>query len=391
MTEAAQNAVPITVAQLQAEIDAGRDLFLVDLRNEDEFARWKVEGRHPVPTLNLPYFSIDEDDPAAMARVVEALPRDRELTLICAQGLATDYVAGLLRGYGFNALRQVVGGMQAYADLYVPRLVRDEPDLTIWQVNRVAKGCISYLLVSRGEAMVVDPGRHHQWYLDFAREHGYAIRHIMDTHIHADHISGGLQLAAATGAGYYVSALDAGEAGYTYTPVRDGLKFPLGTAEVEAVAVHSPGHTPGSTCLLVNRQYFVTGDTIFVTNIGRPDLGGKAAEWVHDLYDTLYRKLSTLAGDVVILPGHTSSPDEAREDGLIVATLAEVREKVDALQAGSVDDFVEMVLGHLPEAPEAYSHIVAINRGQETADAERAMELEVGRNLCHAKEKIMPV
>lgn len=374
----------VTPAELQAEIEAGKDLFVVDMRNSSEFEQWRIEGQRDIPTLNIPYFDIIEDEEAAAAR----LPKEKELTLVCATGSSSEYVAGLLLQRGFNVRHLIDGGMRGYADLYVPKTLTESPDLTIYQVNRVAKGCVSYVVASHGEAMVVDPGRHFQFYLDFAAENGLTIRHVMDTHIHADHISGGVPLTEATGASYYVSDKDAKGAPYAYVPLVDGQEFPLGTAHVEAVALHSPGHTPGSTCLLINDAYFVTGDTIFVTNVGRPDLGGKAHEWVHDLYDTLYAKLTSLANEVVVLPGHTSSPKEARKDGLLFATMGEIREQVEALNAENKEKFIDMVLGHLPETPEAYGHIVNINKGIEMADDARASELEIGRNLCHAKKEI---
>ena len=370
----------ITPAELKAELDAGVDMFMLDLRNQDEFAQWRVEGRKPIPTLNIPYFEFLEDEAGVMAR----LPKEQAITLICAKGGASEYVAEVLMENGFR-VRNVAGGMLAWSVLYDAKPVAQSATFTLKQINRVAKGCLSYLLTSGGEALVVDPGRHAQAYVDAAAADGVTITAIVDTHLHADHISGGPELARLTGAAYYVADDDIKGATIPYLPLTDGDVLRIGDAVVKVVALATPGHTPGSSSLLVNDQYFLSGDTIFVQSVGRPDLGGKARDWAYDLFDTLYAKLGELKDDVLVLPAHYSTPEEIRERGLVAERLGKIRTENEALHVAEKEQFVEYILGDLPEQPATYDEMRKVNKGYVAVDEERATELEIGANKCAAK------
>ena len=115
------------------------------------------------------------------------------------------------------------------------------------------------------------------------------------------------------------------------TSVEDGARLALGSSVVEIIALHTPGHTPGSTSLLVNDRYLLTGDTLFVSSIGRPDLGDKAEEWAQLLYRTLFDRIALLPDDVLILPAHYSDITEMRPDGIVATTLGEARRKESGL------------------------------------------------------------
>lgn len=370
----------ISVRELKAELDAGADLFLLDLRNSEEFAQWKVEGKRTFSTVNIPYFEFLEDEAGSMAQ----LPTDRELTLICAKGGASAYIAELLEQNGFSA-RHVTGGMQEWSVLYHFRTVVESPAFSLKQVNRVAKGCLSYVLTSRGEALIVDPARHVDEYLAAIAADGLKLAAIVDTHLHADHISGGPELARRTGAPYYVADDDIKGALVPYLPLKDGDQLQIGDAVVKVLAIATPGHTPGSSSLLINDRYFLSGDTIFVQSVGRPDLGGKARDWAGDLFETLYARLGDLKDDVLVLPAHYSSPDEIREQGLVAEHLGRIRAENEALHVGDREQFVEYVLSDLPEQPASYEVMRRVNKGYEPADEARATELEIGANRCAAK------
>lgn len=370
----------ITPAQLKAELDAGLDMFILDLRNQAEFAQWRVEGRKPIPTLNIPYFEFLEDEAGGMAQ----LPRDREITLICAKGGASEYVGEVLQENGFR-VRHLSSGMLAWSVLYDTKPVAQSASFTLKQINRVAKGCLSYMLASGSEALVVDPGRHAQEYVAAATADGVKITAVVDTHLHADHISGGPELARLTGAAYYVADDDIKGATIPYLPLTDGDVLRVGEAVVKVVALATPGHTPGSSSLLINDHYFLSGDTIFVQSVGRPDLGGKARTWACDLFDTLYAKLGELKDDVLVLPAHYSSPDEIREHGLVAERLGRIRAENEALHVAEKELFVAYILGDLPEQPATYEEMRKVNKGYVAVDEERATELEIGANKCAAK------
>jgi glyoxylase-like metal-dependent hydrolase (beta-lactamase superfamily II) len=170
-----------------------------------------------------------------------------------------------------------------------------------------------------------------------------------------------------------------------FIELHDGDALKVGTSVVEVVALATPGHTPGSSSLLVDGRYFLSGDTIFVESVGRPDLGGHAPEWAKDLFDTLYARLGALSDDVLVLPAHYSSPAEVREGGLVAERLGRIREENDAFRMTDPAAFVDYILGDLPVQPETYNTMRLVNRGEAGADEEKAFELEIGANQCAAK------
>ena len=172
-------------------------------------------------------------------------------------------------------------------------------------------GCYSYLIgcPKEGVACVVDPERHVERYLDVAQDNGMRITDVFDTHLHADHITGSRELAAQTGATIHVHP--AVEAKYAHEPVSEGQRFRFGAAEIEII--ETPGHTPNSVSLAVTDharsedvQALLTGDLLFVGDIGRPDLAGEDLldQQVGDLYDSLYNKLAHFPDWIEVYPAH---------------------------------------------------------------------------------------
>ncbi|MBI3328458.1 MAG: MBL fold metallo-hydrolase, partial [Nitrospinae bacterium] len=153
---------------------------------------------------------------------------------------------------------------------------------------------------------------------------------------------------------------------------------------VEVLAMHTPGHTPGSTSLLIDGQYLLTGDTLFVSGVGRPDLGAKAEEWARLLYRTLFERMAALPDEVLILPAHYASRAEMQPTGLVSITLREARVRNPIFQLRTEQEFLGYVLEHLPPQPPVYQEIRRANLGQVELDAEHAVEVELGPNQCAA-------
>src|SRR5690349_18545688 len=153
----------------------------------------------------------------------------------------------------------------------------------------------SYLVGDGGECAIVDPQRDVDQYLDAAQQRGLAIKYIIETHLHADFVSGHRELAARSGAENVFGAAAGAE--FAHRAVRDGHTPPVGNVELRAI--ETPGHTPESTCFLVDGKKLLTGDTLFIGDVGRPDLGGSAEE----LYESL-QKLLALGDDVEVWPAH---------------------------------------------------------------------------------------
>ncbi len=368
----------ISAREFKKRLDAGEVPFILDLRNSDEFKDWRIEGRTPVETMNIPQEEfVGEED-----RHVQKLPKDRLIVTFCAHGDAANYSAEVLRERGLNAVA-VEGGMDLWSEYYEDRMASEKP--AVYQIYRTAKGCISYLAVSGGAAAVIDAPRHTGAVLDVARRLKVKIVHVLDTHLHADHISGGREVARVMGAAYHINAADVQGAGYSYTPLRDGGRIPLGASTIEVV--HSPGHTPGSTSFLLDGGLLFTGDIIMKENIGRPDLGGMSEEWAGDLYETLFTRFARFSDDVVVLPAHATGIREQDADGVVRLTMGQARKGIDLYQTKDRAAFLELIRTSLPENPVRYQDIRKVNLGLADPGEAGRKELEIGKNLCGMSRK----
>ncbi|MCS7310192.1 MAG: MBL fold metallo-hydrolase [Armatimonadetes bacterium] len=385
-----------TPAELHERLNRGEEMFILDVRNRDEFEAWRIEGRKKIPTINIPYFDILEAGGAddiiesvmnyARAELASQLPKDRPVLVVCAKGGTSDLVAEGLRQLGYEAIN-LAGGTLAWGNYYATKAVVEEPALSIYQVSRPARGCLSYVVVSHGEAVVIDPLRHVDHYLRLAEEKGFQIRLILDTHAHADHISGGSELSQRLGVPYYlhpydgIHPIDVLPAKLPYQPLWDGQRFQVGEATIETI--HIPGHTLGNVVYLVNGRYLMTGDSIFIESIARPDLGGRGDTWAPIHYGSL-AKLLNLPAETVILPGHFSSLREADENGLFAQTLGTLKAQNEGLQMvqRGEEEFVRYILSSLPTFPPQYVDIKRVNAGLLVPDEDKASELELGKNIC---------
>jgi glyoxylase-like metal-dependent hydrolase (beta-lactamase superfamily II) len=156
----------------------------------------------------------------------------------------------------------------------------------------------------------------------------------------------------------------------------------LGPLEVlPIVSLGTPGHTPGSTSLLVADAFLLSGDTLFVDDVGRPDLGGQAAQWARDLHRTLHERLQPLKDASVVLPAHASTLTPSGPRGVVAGTLGALRRENEAMRL-DLDAFVRKAEGAAGSAPPGYAKIREINLGRETAAEEEINELELGKNQC---------
>ena len=181
------DAKTISPTELKRRLDEMKVEFLFDLRNEDEFKAWRIEGREDFPVLNIPQIDfVGEED-----RYIDQFPKDKEIIVVCAHGDSSRYSAEILTEKGFNAVN-LDKGMDLWSEYYEIHKVSDSP--LIYQMYRTARGCMSHIVVSGGEVFVIDPNRHVEKIIDFANSLGAKITHVIDSHLHADHISGGIDL-----------------------------------------------------------------------------------------------------------------------------------------------------------------------------------------------------
>src|SRR5260370_5357837 len=250
-------------------------------------------------------------------------------------------------------------------------------DVRVIQVRRTGKGCLSYLIDAGEEAMVIDASLDPQVYLDLARSHGWQITSVFDTHIHADHLSRSRQLAQMSGAKLFLP--DQQRVSFPFTAMHDGDT--LVTPHLRLTALRTPGHTSESTCYLLDNHLLFTGDTLFLTGVGRPDLHitqEEAKVRAEALYHSLHKLLS-LPAETVVLPGHSSQP--VPFDGVpIRTTLAQVNAQIEMLHLTSTD-FVHQLLSRLPAPPPNADRIVTLNEHGLLPEMP-VTELEAGANRC---------
>ena len=232
-------------------------------------------------------------------------------------------------------------------------------------------GCLahaSYLLASEGEAIVVDPQRDVEIYLKAAETNYVSIRHIFETHLHADFVSGHRELAARTGARIYIGGQ--AEATFPHINVQDGFQLQVGKLRI--TALETPGHTPESVCLVIADEEkspdpwaVLTGDTLFLGDVGRPDLSKRhtPAQLAGMLYDSLHNKLLKLADNVLVYPAHGAGSLCGRNmRAERVSTIGTERLTNYALQIKSREEFVQQLTSNLPARPEYFLRDAEINR-----------------------------
>ncbi|AOL34833.1 MBL fold metallo-hydrolase [Geobacillus thermoleovorans] len=367
----------MTVQQMTEKVFNKESLFILDVRNESDFRDWKIEGEN-FAYLNVPYFELID----GVDSIVDRLPKDKDIVVVCAKGGSAAFVAEQLTEAGFDNVYTLAGGMQAWSEHLHQAKVYEDDQLKIYQFIRVGKGCLSYMVISGSEALVVDPLRFIDVYEQAAQQEGVTITHIVDSHLHADHLSGGKALAERTGATYYLMKSEG--AVFDFEPLEQHETIDFENVHLEVLAVKTPGHTPGSVSFFVNGKWLFSGDTIFVGGLGRPDLGGKVAEWAEDLYHTVYEKVAAMADDVIVLPAHYANLDEEiNAEGYVGDTLGRIRARNEMMQNKPKDEFIDLVIQSAnTETPPNFEDIVAINRGLKTVDIETERELEIGPNRC---------
>lgn len=352
-------------------------LFILDLRNQADFADWKIEGER-VTHLNIPYFELID----GVADILDRLPINEEIVAVCAKEGSSVMVAEMLAAQG-REVAYLKGGMKAWSEHLVPVKVGElSGGGELYQFVRIGKGCLSYMAIAGGEAAVFDATRMTDVFIDFAASKQATIKHVFDSHLHADHISGGRQIAMQTGASYWLPPKDAEQVQYAFERLEDGNVVTLGETGVRVEALYSPGHTIGSTSFLVNDAYLLTGDILFVDSIGRPDLAGLAEDWVGDLRQTLYERYRSLPNSLIVLPAHFMILEELNADGSVARPLSALFQSNHGLNIRQESDFAELVTRNLPPQPNAYREIRQTNMGLMTPDLDQQREMEIGPNRC---------
>ena len=361
----------------------GHDFTLLDVRNNEEFGRFKVEGPHQIKMINVPYMEFIEKEDESVAQV--QIPKEESIRIVCAKEGSAKYVGEILVNHGWKDVRYLAEGIKSWGNMLAPKLVASGSGYELYQFIRPGKASCSYGLIFEGEMAVFDPSRNAQFYRDFANEHGARIVRTFETHLQADYISGSQQIFADTGAQIVGHENDFKEAAFEYKKLDDYEVFTFSNGGPEIEAIHMPGHTPGSTSYLIDKKYMVSGDTVFILSIGRPDLGGMAEDWSKLLFNTLKGKIAELNDDLLILPGHYIEWAEANSQQLFVDTLGSIKTKnADIYGIDNEDDFVQFIKDNMRQQPEEYAQIRKVNAGLLDVDDEDQEIMDLGKNECAA-------
>ena len=252
-----------------------------------------------------------------------------------------------------------------------------DASVRVIQVRRTGKGCLSYIVGSETEAAVIDPSVPPDVYLELTHRHGCSIRYVLETHVHADHLSRAKDLARQTGASLLLPPQE--RVRFAFTALPDGEQIRVGSATL--TATHTPGHTNESTSYILNQTAVFTGDTLFTNGVGRPDLHADreaARQRAHALFTSLTR-LQQLRGEMVALPAHASEP--IAFDGQPVAARMDAVARWLPAWLASEAAFVDRVTSNLPPTPPNFAQIVDFNEAGELPTGD-PMDLEAGANRC---------
>jgi glyoxylase-like metal-dependent hydrolase (beta-lactamase superfamily II) len=372
----------IAPQELAERLDRGEPLQVLDVRAPDNVERGRIAlgseldfHAHPSSTL------LDLPDVSALH-----LDSARPIAVVCGHGNSSKKTTAFLRERGFEAY-SVIGGMAAWETVYVARRLSPTPSLShVVQLDRVGKGALSYVLVSDGDAVIVDPGRHLARYDALLTELRATPVAVVDTHIHADYVSGARAAAARWQVPYFlhpddaVSPYDQTPGRLTYQALGDGDTIAFGHATLRAA--HVAGHTLGSIALLADEGLALTGDFLFVKSVGRPDLAGQSNSWAKLLWQSLERARHTWPGDLLVLPAHYAGEDERRADRAVAARFDVISATNNAAAMQDEPVFLKWIADHATSFPDAYRTIKEANLGLVDLSDPDAEILESGLNRC---------
>ncbi|CAN5598780.1 rhodanese-like domain-containing protein [soil metagenome] len=361
--------ISITVETLRNWLDEAKAVMILDVRPKEQREEWFI----PKSVHYDVYDKLKQHHPNTFYGI--DLPKNIPIVTVCAAGKTSEIAAELLEKKG-HEVYSLEGGMKAWTLSWNTAKLKDG-DLNIIQIRRTGKGCLSYMVASGSEVIVIDASVDIDVYRNIAREHGWEIKYVLDTHIHADHLSRSPELARNTGAKIFMP--DQEMVKFKFKKIMDGDILQFGSSKLEAI--HTPGHTLDSTTYFLNKKYLFTGDTLFIDGVGRPDLKAdedQARKRSSMLYDSLH-KLSQLSEGSIVFPGHISRPVPFDKQ-IISSSIAEIKRNVNSLKLKK-EDFIKNILSKIPPTPPNYLTVTEINLSGDIKNID-PKEIEAGANRC---------
>lgn len=400
------NNQEIDPTELKKKIDNHENIFILDVRTPQEYEAWKLSyENHQNPKL-IPVDRLFTNDP----NLLKEIPKDQEIVTLCAHGNRSMMAARLLNQLGYN-VKSVRGGMAGWNKVYdiaeIP--VPVEAPFRIWQIRRISKGCIGYIVSSKEDktAAAIDPSREiYKAFLSVASENGLKIIKVIDTHQHADHVSGVAKLTRTIAKEGNADALacfssleeyDSENTEIRIHYLKSGDNVEL-SPRISLEVIHTPGHTNGSMSFFIKYpndtdakkgtedssqvSYLFTGDTLFVDSVGRPDLREEAKKYATTLYQTYNQKIVNLPNNTLVLPAHFNAASITLKHGEPISeTIGSLKKKIKLLSM-SEEEFVQHITETLPPRPMNYKTIIEINKRILPFDDMQMPDLEAGPNSC---------
>ncbi|MCV0410500.1 rhodanese-like domain-containing protein [Nitrosopumilus sp.] len=337
-------------------------VFLLDVRNNEEFTEFQIPG-----SVNIPLGELFD------ANIISKIPKDKQIVTICPHGNRAMIASFALARAGIDS-QTLVGGLAGWNQVLKDVTIVNEPTKII-QIQKIGKGCLSYIIESDREVVVIDPLYPFEKYIDISKQEGFQITKVFDTHQHADHVSAARDLAKVTGAELYLSKYEGYDFDANFVGDADEISF----GKTKLRVIHTPGHTPGSLSYVIDEKYVFTGDILFVESIGRPDLRDNAEEFTEDLYNTLHNKLLKLSDDTIVFPTHHGEDVESKGNAFY-STIQRAK-KLPWLDI-SKQEFIKKVVATTRPRPMNYRKIISVNKGELELVHSEIPDLEIGPNRC---------
>ncbi|MEP7231615.1 MAG: MBL fold metallo-hydrolase [Ginsengibacter sp.] len=359
----------VSTNQLRTWLEDKENVVVLDVRPKEQREEWKIPGSIYVEA----YERLNANDRSVLDEIT--IPENTTVVTVCAAGRTSNIAANVLRKKGIDAY-SLEGGMKAWSMAW-NKAETTQNDINLIQVRRTGKGCLSYILASKSLALVIDPSLDIEDYESVLKEKNLQLKYVLETHIHADHLSRAKSLAEKSNAKLFLP--EKSKVHFSFTPLKDGDLLTVGDINLKVLS--TPGHTLDSSCFLINEQAIITGDTLFINGVGRPDLKADAdttKEKARLLFHSL-QKITALKDDIIVLPAHTSQPVEF-DNKMITASLAEIKNSVTIIQLDE-ESFINDLIQRIPPTPPNYLIITEKNLQGDFSDA-NPTDLEAGANRC---------
>lgn len=354
---------------LRTWLETGKEVSVLDIRPIQERTEWFIPGS----IYFNAYDKLKANNPDALRGLY--LDKTVPVVTICAGGKTAMIAAEMLQKQGFEAY-SLQGGMKGWSLSWNTAKI-SFPDFEIIQFRRTGKGCLSYMVTSNHEAIVIDASLSIEAYQSILKKENLKLKHVIETHIHADHLSRSKQLAESNNATLNLPVPN--KVNFDFVPVDGNTIFKIGNISIKVI--QTPGHTLESTSYLISEKALLTGDTLFINGVGRPDLKANQDEAIQKskmLYQSL-QKLLEMDENIIILPAHTSQPVDF-DNIPIQTTIGSVKKSVPMLQLSEAD-FIDTIQQRIPPTPANYLTIVERNITGNFSDI-NPIDLEAGANRC---------